>query len=1027
MKIESLHIYSFGKLKDLRLNLNEGINLIEGQNEAGKSTIMAFIRSILFGFESRRIPHLRYEPLLGGQLGGAVNILDENNNIHRIERIYNRRATGDVKIYLPDGEIRDEDYLTNFLGNTNDKVFKQIFSFSLTELQQIENLEDEQINDFIYHAGTGAVKQILSLKQQLEQNRQRLYKKSGRNPEVNLILAELDETFQELMNIKKNNVNYQYIADSIKELEEKISKSEQEQEFKNSSLNWLEKVIHFHDTFLRIKQIEQELKSFPNDFQFPNNGVERLQNFTDRLDDLKVEYQQLTEKSKTLKQEIDNTEYDSFYDENIIEVTALREELSSHKERKNKINSIKFDLNKLKQNINHNLGQLGSGFSEEILDQTDYSIHDKQTLQDLSGNLEQKQREINDINREIEHKKNRYQELLQLMDKLKNEKEEITVDNNFLASFLKIKDLWQKLKDKNWQKEKLSEQIALFANDSNRKSKNTVSFYYLGGLSTIIFLLGIILILLNQLTSGFILTATGLLSFIVLIFGKVKFNSATGVNSGAINNQIKQLEQEIAEIQLQAKNLLDPFAFKELNENTIESLTSLYENQLEKKQILREKETRIEEYMQEINLAAADIEKKEKNKREPLLTELNRIKADWESWLKNHHLDSKLSRVIVFDVMSLIQNTKELLNQHKNLESLLQKVNAEIEEYKQKVETLIEENQLNIYGTTEEIVYYLAEGFKRNQEAKLKLEHWQENAEQLNEQISKLNRRMIVEESRISELFKYANVSDSESFYHQAEKFEQYQRLTDELKRLKQNIQSGSKNDEEYQKLLQELDTQDKEEMLKKIEALKSSLQEINSNIKKMLEEKGEFQNSLNQMEQDHKLSELNQKYNNLQTKLKEKVKEWAVFSITNNILDKTMAVYETEKQPDVIRRTSEHFRQMSENKYHKVIAPIDKKNIEVIREDGLRILPQYLSRGTTEQLYLAVRIALVEEFSKYKVLPVILDDIFVNFDNNRLLNALMILNKLAERHQIILFTCHSHMAKSIIELSADINHISLN
>ena len=53
MRIESLHIDRFGKLRDFDLTLEEGLTLIYGRNESGKSTVMAFLRAMLYGLNGK--------------------------------------------------------------------------------------------------------------------------------------------------------------------------------------------------------------------------------------------------------------------------------------------------------------------------------------------------------------------------------------------------------------------------------------------------------------------------------------------------------------------------------------------------------------------------------------------------------------------------------------------------------------------------------------------------------------------------------------------------------------------------------------------------------------------------------------------------------------------------------------------------------------------------------------------------------------------------------------------------------------
>ncbi|MBU1157286.1 MAG: hypothetical protein KJ921_15645, partial [Proteobacteria bacterium] len=75
------------------------------------------------------------------------------------------------------------------------------------------------------------------------------------------------------------------------------------------------------------------------------------------------------------------------------------------------------------------------------------------------------------------------------------------------------------------------------------------------------------------------------------------------------------------------------------------------------------------------------------------------------------------------------------------------------------------------------------------------------------------------------------------------------------------------------------------------------------------------------------------------------------------------------------------------------------------------------LSRGTRDQLYLCLRLALAQEITAQgEPLPLILDDPLVNFDAQRLAAALAMLCRVAEERQVILLTCHPHQAQLLEE-----------
>ena len=161
--------------------------------------------------------------------------------------------------------------------------------------------------------------------------------------------------------------------------------------------------------------------------------------------------------------------------------------------------------------------------------------------------------------------------------------------------------------------------------------------------------------------------------------------------------------------------------------------------------------------------------------------------------------------------------------------------------------------------------------------------------------------------------------------------------------------------------------------------------------------------------------------------RIDEAAEQWAVISLCRALLDETRKVYETERQPDVLRQASSFFSLMTENRYVRVIAPLDGGEIQVERDDGTRLSPQILSRGTAEQLYLSMRLALVREYANHvDPLPVVFDDIFVNFDSNRSLNSFNALRELCKTHQVLLFTCHPHLVKQVEEVVPEANIFQL-
>ena len=99
MKIIEIYIYGYGKFENVKFSNVHSQQVFYGENEAGKSTIMSFIHSILFGFATKQQSELRYEPKKGAKYGGQLTVVFPGKGKIIIERVKGK-ATGDVAVHI---------------------------------------------------------------------------------------------------------------------------------------------------------------------------------------------------------------------------------------------------------------------------------------------------------------------------------------------------------------------------------------------------------------------------------------------------------------------------------------------------------------------------------------------------------------------------------------------------------------------------------------------------------------------------------------------------------------------------------------------------------------------------------------------------------------------------------------------------------------------------------------------------------------------------------------------------------------
>ena len=129
---------------------------------------------------------------------------------------------------------------------------------------------------------------------------------------------------------------------------------------------------------------------------------------------------------------------------------------------------------------------------------------------------------------------------------------------------------------------------------------------------------------------------------------------------------------------------------------------------------------------------------------------------------------------------------------------------------------------------------------------------------------------------------------------------------------------------------------------------------------------------------------------------------------LARHLLHGSRETYEAAHRPAVIETAERYFAEWTAGRYSRIIAPLGRQIEAVEHRDGTQVAIGDLSHGTAQQLYLAVRFGLVEHFSEAaEPLPIVMDDILVNFDDERAALAARSIECLAERHQVIYFTCH--------------------
>ncbi|MFO1422427.1 MAG: AAA family ATPase [Candidatus Competibacteraceae bacterium] len=141
-------------------------------------------------------------------------------------------------------------------------------------------------------------------------------------------------------------------------------------------------------------------------------------------------------------------------------------------------------------------------------------------------------------------------------------------------------------------------------------------------------------------------------------------------------------------------------------------------------------------------------------------------------------------------------------------------------------------------------------------------------------------------------------------------------------------------------------------------------------------------------------------------------------------IVARVAQAYRERHQGPVLRRASEIFARITGGSFGGLVLDYedDRQMLLGQRPDGARLEVVGMSQGTRDQLFLALRLAAIEEHLREReAVPIVIDDLLVQFDDDRAAATLEVLAELARRTQVLFFTHHGHLCElATATLAAD-------
>ena len=381
----------------------------------------------------------------------------------------------------------------------------------------------------------------------------------------------------------------------------------------------------------------------------------------------------------------------------------------------------------------------------------------------------------------------------------------------------------------------------------------------------------------------------------------------------------------------------------------------------------------------------------------------------WRTWLTARGLAPDLSPETALDALRLIQDCLRLLTQRQELTSAHDQLTNDIADY--------EHRAANIFTTLDQPppapadlptrVAELAALAKHNADSALRRDEKQQILRDTQNQLESARQRVDQSAQHITELLAAAHADTPETFRTRGATYATRQTLQTEIAQAASNLRRIS-GQTDLAALTAHLAATSLEDLTTEQHRLASELAELEQTLNDLRDTRARLTNDIKRLGTADQVARLRADQERLRAELHPLVHQWSRLTLAHTLLQQARTRFEEQQQPHVIRDAAAFFETLTDHRYTRIVAPIGEDTVAVVTPDGQRRPPDQLSRGTAEQLYLALRFGYIRHrAARHERLPIVMDDILVNFDPHRAARAITAIRDLARNHQLLYFTCH--------------------
>jgi len=1022
MKLLGIDIERFGRWERFSQEFHpSGLTVVYGPNEAGKTTLLKFIRGVLYGFPPEDRPESRQR---GKRLpqGGSLTV-EHQGQSYQIHRSGYANEPGLMSIRGVDAGTRTARLMEDMVSATDGKLFESVFAVGLPELQQFATLHEDEVARHLYGMTLGPQGALLmDLPTRVERELQTLWDGPHDSGTIRQLLRRREELIRQQAQHRTRRNRYRELLRRQTELEQKLGEQRRRQTDIHQNLRGLSFTERIWSPWQRLRELRREHATLPDFSAFPTDGVKQLA----RLDHEVQSTAHLVEVQSTGLRDL-HSRIGKFgkgpevrkYARTIRRLMDERSEIREIEQRLADVNQSSAGLNR---DLDVLLKQLGPKWTPQRVDQLRLGAEG-------TAQLSKAAREFQAVHWRCRRNQRWYKRLSaacrdrelalqtdwqqlgasadQFDNSLRSAKERLTQ----LTELARLQAASTALKERSGTLDHHLEQLY------ERMGLPDWAYALLGffGVSGVgLFFAGI--------SRGI---ATGwLVGLIYLVLSATVIGTAWALKYHAdqdlqlqvsrLRDHRRELQEQTAELDRRISEMLEtlgvprPKHTRRASSATDSELITQAARRVAQLEVTQQEWQKLKRFRSRLSGMRGKLQTRQR--------EMSLARNNWCRAVTSLGLDETVDIDAAFRQFQTAWDMVDGRRRWKLFEVEADACRTRITLFTRQIEELgrrMKREAVPRGGA-------LAALDQWNQQLEAAIAGRREVRElrtqfrELRRELQELKQRQQAWEQDRAALLKTAGVTHRSQFEDRLALLERRKQVEILLQQTQRELELLSKTEPDLTLIEDDLIQYQPAKHKARVQVVQEELQQTEQSLLQTSEQLGNVRRELQDLEADRSDRRTHSATLHTQRELDQSVEQWFATALGADAVESVCIQFEQTHQPETMAAAIPYLKQLTCEKYQRLWTALGRRHLYVDDELGRAWAAEQLSGGTREQLFLAIRLAMVRGLARQGVeLPMVLDDVTVNFDNDRSEAAVETLMKfVGEGQQVVILTSHRHFAQ---------------